>query len=197
MPETIEKHKLLLVEGKDDKNFYSNLLNHLGIEDIQIISINGKGQFSEEINALQLATGFSQVKSIGIIRDADNNANGAFQSLSAILRRNHLHPPDISGQVIEHSGIKIGIFISPDNQNIGAVEDLIIQSINNAEYFGCVENFFMCPHEERLISSKAKVQAYLALLEPLANNIGYAAMQNHWNWDHDCFASIKAFMEEL
>lgn len=197
MPESINSQKILIVEGRDDMNFYKELLNHLNINDIQIIPVNGKDQFDSKIAALILTTGFSQVRTIGIIRDADTTAGGAFESICRLLTKHHLPHPTVSGEVINQERIRVGVYIAPDNQNIGAIEDLILLSVNHLDSIRCINAFFQCANIQEPVNSKAMVQAYLALKNPLANNIGYAALQNHWDWGHACFEGIKTFLSEL
>jgi hypothetical protein len=79
---------------------FSALLLELGIDgDIQPIETGGITKLRKKIVALQGLPGYrSKVKSIGIIRDADNNANAAFQSMCSALTFNHLPIPDAQMQ---------------------------------------------------------------------------------------------------
>lgn len=45
---TITHSKALLVEGKDEVNFFQAFLNHLSLRDVQIIEIGGKYRFQNE-----------------------------------------------------------------------------------------------------------------------------------------------------
>lgn len=78
--------KLLLVEGKDDAGFFGALLKQLQLEDIEIRSFDGTSNFSTYLKTLKATPGFSQVVSLGIVRDADKDHNSAFQSICSGLQ---------------------------------------------------------------------------------------------------------------
>ncbi|GEM_PF-1861259 len=52
MATNIDTEKLLLVEGRDEVNFFTAFLKHTGIEDIQIIPVGGKDKFKVELPTL-------------------------------------------------------------------------------------------------------------------------------------------------
>lgn len=69
---------------------------------------------------------------MGIIRDAEQKeAIHAFNSIKNILKDNKLSFPENIKNNIKYDGIKIGIFIIPDNLNKGMLEDLCLCSIEN------------------------------------------------------------------
>lgn len=63
-PREITREKLLLVEGKDEVNFFEALLEQSGIEGFEIIDVGGKGNFAKELKMLALLTGFEKVKTL-------------------------------------------------------------------------------------------------------------------------------------
>ena len=71
----INSKKVLVVEGKDEINFFDAILKHIGITDIVIREVGGKGQFRKKLPALVKARGFSPadgspfVTHLAIIRD--------------------------------------------------------------------------------------------------------------------------------
>lgn len=44
----IEKQKLIICEGFDDESFYEALLDHLNIDDTQVIAAGSKGGWSPD-----------------------------------------------------------------------------------------------------------------------------------------------------
>ncbi|KPA17569.1 hypothetical protein MHK_002234 [Candidatus Magnetomorum sp. HK-1] len=76
----IEKDILLLVEGKDEVEFFEALLKYINAnESAQIIEVGGKDKFKNEFPTLLLSPNFDSVKKYAIVRDADTNANNTFQ----------------------------------------------------------------------------------------------------------------------
>src|SRR5699024_5370301 len=94
----ISKTKLLLVEGKDELAFFQELIKRNEIlslkkDDIQIVSLGGVQKFKTELEALKNRTGFENVKSMAIIRDADESKESALQSLRKILSNTGFSAP--------------------------------------------------------------------------------------------------------
>lgn len=76
----IKENKILIVEGIDEKLFFSALINHLNLTGIQILPIGGKTQLRSNLKALQIPKDFASVISLGVVRDADESAERAFQN---------------------------------------------------------------------------------------------------------------------
>ena len=106
MPDKIEKTKLLLVEGKDEKNFFDALLEHINIKDIQLIEVKGKNNFKNEFPILLKSPKFDDVLSYGIIQDADKNANNAFQSVVTLLSKHNQPIPKKHGEFKSNKIVK-------------------------------------------------------------------------------------------
>nr|VFJ75877.1 MAG: hypothetical protein BECKFW1821C_GA0114237_10926 [Candidatus Kentron sp. FW] len=96
--------------------------------------------------------------------------------------------------------IRIGIFIMPNNADAGMLEDLCLESVQAEPAFECVEQYMECLSAlpgSIGNPSKAKVQAYLAAREDIANSLGIGARKGYWNLDHGCFGDIKRFLRML
>ena len=94
MPLEILKSKLVLGEGKDEALFMGALHQHLGIMDVPVLSDDGKPKLPLMLKAIQGATGFGGVSSIGIVRDADMLlAESAFSSVCITLRQQDINLP--------------------------------------------------------------------------------------------------------
>ena len=94
-PQPITKESLLLVEGKDSRNFFEALCNHLSLsQQLQIMNFGGVEELRGFLVGLCGQSGFRSVKRIGIIRDAEKDAAAAFQSVQASLRRIDLTVPN-------------------------------------------------------------------------------------------------------
>ena len=92
--------KLLLVEGKDEVSLFSALIRRcIGDNSgIQVISVGGKDQFPRKLRAIGTkARARSLLSSIGVVRDADDDPQAAFESVRAQLHRAGYEPPDTHG----------------------------------------------------------------------------------------------------
>ncbi|KFZ32293.1 hypothetical protein JS44_12375 [Anoxybacillus flavithermus] len=140
-PREITREKLLLVEGKDEVNFFEALLEQSGIEGFEIIDVGGKRNFAKELKMLALLTGFEKVKTLIIVRDADDNADDAFASARSALHSIHFHTPNCQNELREYEGRKVGIYIMPGNFENGMLEDLCMSSVADQPVISCIESF--------------------------------------------------------
>ena len=46
----ISKHRLLIVEGRDEEQFFDAAMNHLGIANVQILGIGGKTKLTSALS---------------------------------------------------------------------------------------------------------------------------------------------------
>ncbi|KJR40956.1 hypothetical protein MCHI_003150 [Candidatus Magnetoovum chiemensis] len=209
MTPNIIKEKLLIVEGKDEVNVFTKLLNHLEIDTIQIFDIGGKDRFKKELIFLKDVPGFDTVTALGVIRDADNDANIAFQSVAGTLKCCGLTPPDkhntFSNNIPSELSPKTCVFIISRDDNQGMLEDLCLASVENKPAMKCVIALCECISElwiyERIAApkniAKAKTQAYLACMPDIAGSIGVGAEKSYWNLDNRAFDKLKSFIRTL
>lgn len=77
---------------------------------------------------------------LGIVLDADKSASSTWQSVCAVLQKyGYATPPapNVEGTIIEAPNPdlpKIGIWIMPDNESPGEIEDFFLQLIENEDY---------------------------------------------------------------
>ncbi len=197
-PLTITQPKLILGEGKEEKDFFDELLKIMNISNIEIASYNGKNNLSNYLKALQLTPGFSNLTSLGITRDADNNKNDAVQSILTALRNNKLPTP--KSDKIENI-LNIQIFILPNNNNEGMLEDLCLQSLADQPEISCLDAYFECVQNKTgrqpKNMAKAKVHAWLSSQVEPDKRLGEAAKAGYWNWNSPAFEPLKQFILSL
>ena len=200
----ITSNRLLAVEGKDENNFFKAMLKHKNIKNIQVIDIGGKDQFKTRFPLLINLDGFSDVKALGFIRDAEENqAHSAFSSIRDILKKNGLHAPKSINTIIDEQDMRIGVFIMPNNIDEGMLEDLCLESVKEKLVFECVEQYIKCcmksltEDKKNINISKAKIQTYLAVQKPVVNSLGLAAIKKYWDFEDSCFSDIKQFLHSL
>jgi hypothetical protein len=214
MPTTIKKQALLLVEGKDEINFFSALLDECQIPEVQIIEVGGKDKFKLEFPALLNLEGFSNVKSYAIIRDADNDANATLSSIQSLLSRHHQPVPNDCGEFADNNGIRVGIYIVPGNKTEGMLENLCLDTVKNNPVLQCVDQYLSCL-EENLNSgvvgfdkeqgkhyfpknrAKARMHAFLAGQNKLVPSLGLAAKKGYFNLRSEVLSELRRFLETL
>nr|VFJ65612.1 MAG: hypothetical protein BECKFM1743A_GA0114220_103863 [Candidatus Kentron sp. FM]VFJ70318.1 MAG: hypothetical protein BECKFM1743C_GA0114222_105523 [Candidatus Kentron sp. FM]VFK18438.1 MAG: hypothetical protein BECKFM1743B_GA0114221_105462 [Candidatus Kentron sp. FM] len=202
----IKSHRLLLVEGKDESNFFDGMLKYMKVEGVQLVDIGGKDKFKTKFPFFCKSDGFSEVRALGFIRDAETKkADSAFSSICAILEKYDLPVPKAISTISNENGrgIKTGIFIMPNNRDAGMLEDLCLESIKTDPVLECVNRYMECclsslPENEREFNeSKARVQTYLASKRDIASSLGLAAQKGYWDFENGCFHEIERFLNEL
>ncbi|RJS68443.1 hypothetical protein CW696_08625 [ANME-2 cluster archaeon] len=198
--EPIREKKVLAVEGKDEVNFFDALLKHLGItDDVEVRDVGGKYQFKSKLPALVRTTGFSDVEVFAIIRDADTDANAAFESIRDILKGQDLEPPSQINQFSDGNP-RIGIFIMPGNSDTGMLEDLCLKTVDEQPAMECANVFIDCASGLRdppQVMAKAKAQVFLAAMPEIANSVGVGAQKGYWNFNSDELDDLISFIDNL
>ena len=203
MPEygEINKDKQLLVDGNDASWFFSALLQELSIAEIQIQNYGGNDELRGFLKQFSKAPGFSErVKSLGIVRDAENTPKGAFQSVLSALRTAKLPVPK-SPSKLTNTRPQVSVFIVPDAQTNGMLETICLRSVEDDPAISCIDEYFSCL-EERLgflpsNMEKARLQAFLSSRKKVHRMLGIAAKQGIWPWNSPAFESMKDFVKAL
>lgn len=210
----IEKSKLLLVEGKDEVNFFGALLKHLGNDGIEIREVGGKDKFPKEFPALLNDPGFTSVRSYAIIRDADDSEKNTLASVRGLLKKHRQPVPDRHGSYAAKNDLRAGVFIMPGNAGEGMLEDLCLKTVAGHPVNGCVNAYIKCLREvleQRKASqaredgcfyfprniSKAKAQTFLAGLEKNYPSVGVAAQGGCWDFNHEALEPLRLFLDGL
>ena len=181
---SIEGSFLLLVEGVDEKHVLKKMIE-MRIKDkdvrgeIQIIPAGGRRVFRRRLEAINVQSKKKGlVKAIGIVRDADESAGSAFQSVANDVRTVGLRPPRGHGEY-SRGNPSIGIFIVPDGSSSGAMETLIRRTVNGDATAECVNAYLNCLSDSGVMSSrnedKSFVHAYLASKEDPLARVGEGA----------------------
>lgn len=118
-------NKKLLVEGNDDLHVVCALCEkHTVPETFDVIDCKGiRNVIDEMLFRLKL-----RVETIGIMIDADTDINVRWQSIRDILKKQGFEvPADLpkTGLIAEKEYQKVGVWIMPDNNTAGMLEDFL------------------------------------------------------------------------
>ena len=169
-PEVITHTKVLLVEGQDEVNLFTELLADIGLGNaVQVFEVGGTEKFAKELSVLKLRSGFHQITSIGIVRDADRDPQGAFQSICSALRSAKLPEPTAPLRPIAGPP-QVTAMIVPDADTSGMIESVCLNSVSDDPAMACVEQYFQCLQKQQRILAenvipKARVGIFLASRE--------------------------------
>ena len=202
--EIIASH-LLLVEGKDEINLLTGLISACFVADddaplVQIEQV-GKDNLRRNLSAIVMsARKRVTLQAIGIVRDAGEDAEHAFESVCDGIRYIGHEPPRSHGLFTDESPA-VGIFISPDGVSPGAVEALCRSSAINNAAGQCVEAYLGCLREYDVLLSanedKSFAHAYLSALRDPVARVGEGALQGAWDFSSEAFAELQQFVRDL
>ena len=174
---------LIFVEGKEDKNFLESYIKNLGYSDesFECRSICGKSNLkSGVINEIKNA--LDRGLKVLIIFDADLDYE--------------ISKTDIVNRLEELEGFKI--FLFPDDNSTGAVEDLLekIIRLEHERVFECFEEYkhciSKCMSEYELPGMKAKIYAYKQVLGILEDPFD----PHYWDFENTALEPLKSFLKQ-
>ena len=162
----IRADRLLLVEGRDEVNLFKALIERRGDAEpaIQVIDAGGKDRFPRRLRAIRTAAQTrSTLRSIGVVRDADDDAGSAFGSVCDHLRNVGYEPPAAHGEFSEAMP-SIGVFIVPDGSEPGAIETLCRLSVEGTVAAGCVDEYIECLQRHDAMQSRNADKSFATCL---------------------------------
>lgn len=207
-PAEIREEVQLLVEGKDERNFFKAFAAHLALGNVQVQVLAGKDRLRQSLETLAGATAFRTVRSIGIVRDADESADAAFQSVRTSLgnandairsSRVEFPVPDRPEQLVGER-LALSVLILPGDGQKGMLETLLCRTFAGSGVDGCIDGFFRCAEESGSAihrPDKARARAFLATTPDPHVSVGVAAMKGHWGLDHRAFDGVRNFLTSL
>lgn len=210
---TIQKTKLLIVEGNHERDFFCAWFLHSGITDIQVLPIGGKTRLKGALPPLVKQDFFTtSVVSLVIVRDADDDPTAAFQSvcsdLSAVADPMTLPIPPMVEQFVTQNELKVAVIITPCNGRCGALEELLMETaaadpLSAAattyidEAVALLNETHTRPAPPIHKHGKAKIHAFLATFEEPDKDPGKAALAGAWDFDHPALAPIRTILEQM
>lgn len=198
---TISAAMLFLVEGKDEERFLEVFISRRikPESNYQIVGCGGKDNLPKIIKLLTKTPGFHSVERLVVIRDADDSAKNAFESVRFALERAGLPAPQSAGAFSAcTAGISAGVYILPNCKDEGMLEDLLISSFDAGNKYNCIQSFWDCV--ERCgpatgTKSKGTVQVFLAAQEKSVRDLGAGAEKGCFNFDSSSFEHLRGFLK--
>lgn len=193
--------KFAFCEGGDDLAVISGVAKAIGLTDLRVERFLGKSKLKAFLEDVLKRPEFAQnqVASVGIVRDADDDAGAAFLSVRDALLASRFKAPETNGAVVAN-GLKVGILIIGPNDGRGMIEDLCLKSVSDQPEFDCVDDYFRCITEKcgrKDFSSKAKIRVWMASHADYDYYLGKAAEHGYWPWESPAFDQLKEFLKAL
>ncbi len=210
MPQKIITHKkMLLVEGKDDEQFFRCMLKRGNLRDeVGYFDYEGSN-FSSRLKLMCLESEFSSLTHLCIVADADKSERSRFQSITYQLKQQSLPVPDGVGEVASdnESGLNVSVVILPGEGRKGALEDICFESVSDHPYVDCVNRYLECVNNADTTEidsttcgppsneSKAKMFAFLSAMKTPLNRLGHAAKKGVFDFESEKLSQLKLRLE--
>jgi hypothetical protein len=202
---TINKNKLLFVEGVDAHRFLIYACNQFRKDDqVQVIDFGGNKDLFTGLKVWRSASNFDQVETLVIVRDAENNFDSAMQSIrDAILRSDIGFPiPDKPFEFASDGNLKLAFMIFPGPYfTSGTLEDLCLSTIKNKSLLSCCESFLTCCTSNGQVFTqkhKNKLYSYLSGTNEFKGmKIGEAAKCGAWDWNHNALVPFSTVITSM
>jgi hypothetical protein len=207
----VEKQKLLIVEGKDEVALFHALLGYLQRDDVQVMDVGGKTKIRVYLAGLVLDPLFPSVDALAVVRDADHPmasaapgasaASDAWKSACAAIEHARLPVPARHG-VLSLGRPRTAIYIFPDGESDGMLEDLCLKAFTSDVAYPCMERYFECLASagvelRREVRAKARLHAFLASRKDPDVRLGEAARKGYLPCDAPAFSPLIALLREL
>lgn len=202
-PEKIHKEHLILCEGEDEKQFLIAYLNSKERAEndsrfessVQVWNFGGNEQLKDGLAVVRRTEGFSKLKTILIIRDAENDAARAIRQIQSSLAENSFSVPTEPGEWSGESAPFISFLLFPTlgkDVGNGTLEHLCMKIIKER-----YRAQLMLPHISSLMDDlrreglrefkrdfKSKLHGFLSMTEPfVGRKIGESANMGAFDWD--------------
>ena len=177
-------------------------MRHIGVSGIQVLNVEGKDNIKKMLKVIPSSPGYSKVSSIGVVRDADANADSAFQSVRDALKAANLPAPDAPLSLVG-TDRRVAVLIAPHGKSSGAIEDVCLESVAGDAAMGCVQDYLNCIKDSVAESErpnnlrKAEAQAFLASRKRPDLRLGEAAEAGYWDFEHAAFEPFKRLLGML
>ncbi|MBQ9539104.1 MAG: hypothetical protein IJU95_07520 [Treponema sp.] len=208
---------LVLCEGADAKFFLIWLIDYYirqgraNLNSVQVEDFGGIKQLTNSLGAWKNISGFSRIKSLCVVRDAETDFSGAEKSVQDSLLRNSFPVPGHAWEIKQVKDFRCAYLLFPGlrdgdgNYISGTLEDLCLHILNDAagerklECIGeflvsCGDKFSLC--YPRL--HKTKLHEYLVMHDKYVDaKIGEAARMGAFDFESKAAKNIIDVLSNL
>ncbi|MDR1958533.1 MAG: hypothetical protein LBQ54_05765 [Planctomycetaceae bacterium] len=199
--------KKLLVEGNDDQHVIWALCDRRQITGaFDVVDCEGINNLLRQF-PIRLKLPTDKINTLGIIVDADIDLKNRWDSIRNILQNNGFAVPDklpSEGLIITHpeNGKKVGVWIMPNNNLNGMLEDFITFLIpQDDKLLPVVDETLKRIERDRLNhckhQSKVKIYTWLAWQEEPGKPLGQSITMKYLTTDEETCLKLMDWLKKL
>lgn len=190
-----------LVEGPTDQEIVGAIAHRLGIKNVKCESFNGSDKLLKDLTAHIKE---SDAASIGIIMDANKSLERRWGSIYNKLIRSDLtieipKKPVRDGVIVRHDTQCIGVWVMPDNERTGELEDFVKEMIPESNVWDLARDYVERVKNEDIQLkklSKSEVYAWLAVVDP-GVRMGTAFLAGKFRFDTTTYRRFENWIKIL
>ena len=201
----------LLVEGKNDQHVIWALCGQYNLEKTFTVETpnNLNGGDSQLLNSIPVRLKIPNIRALGIVLDADQNAESRWHSIKNILgQAGYLdlpNQPNHEGTIIANPDKpKIGVWIMPNNQIPGMLENFVANLILEDDELAPIAEEILHRIEQESLNRyslehrpKAFIHTWLAWQESPGRPMGQAITAHVLNHDASLAQSFVEWLRSL
>lgn len=195
--------KLFLAEGSSEAFFLESLFTDRGFDESEycVFCIEGIDNLRPNLHFLSTEPNFHLVKSMGIMVDANGDADARLTSVLSSLKRYGCADDSTSfngGNIAVYKGLRIGLFISPGNSEPGTIETLTVREIRDQQESECIEALEGCIKSVcgAVLSEKALTQIYISIKNGSLCGVGRAFQAGILKVEHPAYEeAVETFAQ--
>ena len=201
---------LLLVEGRSEENAIREFYKQWKI-DINF-DISSEGSITKLKTSFKMHLKSSNIlRKLWVIIDADTSYACAWQSIRDILERSGKYNPPLQlcpkGLIltpIDENDLVVGVWIMPNNQDVGMLEDFMMGIIPEDNMLLHEAETVLTNIEKKNIQkyknvhrAKAKLHTWLAWHDEPGDSVNVAIRKNLFSQDKELVIAFRAWLMEL
>jgi hypothetical protein len=205
---TLEKSRIVkpvavAVEGLDYiYTLLSQIKNDSQLPDIQLWDFKGadNGNLGRWLSLFTTLDGYEdKIRAIGVIQDAEEDADRTFRSTAQALANVGLAPPTRQMELTA-TRPAVGILVMPHNSPSGCLEHAVIEARQPDSPLHCAEEYLRCVGvgaRNENWQAKVKVHALIAASKNPAWTLSESVAGGLWDFTHPSLRIMKDFMRLL
>lgn len=199
--EVIRKPVAVAVEGLDYFHTLRSRISDLPeFDDVQLWDFCKGGQaFREWLNSFKTLANFSSIRSLGVIRDAEDDAGVTSRNLQQSFQHCGLNTAD-KPNVLCAGSPKTGFLLMPHDESAGCLEHAMIKADLPEIPMKCADEFLRCVDDKRRNENwraKVRVHSLIAASTNPAATLGQSVKFSMWNFEHNALAVMTDFIRML
>ncbi len=148
----------------------------------------------EKLESLETRTGYGGLTRLGVVRDADDSAASAYESIANALRRGNLPVPGVPNEFATVGQLSVSVLILPGGNRTGSLDTLLTETIpQNTK--SCIDEFFRCAEVDP--GPKRIASAFVSLQQRPESSLATFANQGVWDLNNGAFAPLRTFLYDL